>query len=130
MSTTRTLFLPSPSPEDLALWETETRQRVEDGKPPIPPGDTEHGGLNLPGWSIQDFRRWRDQVTVEARAGAHSLTTPQDFAREHGIHPPVLELSEAESMLLELAEYRRQNQTESDISQEAKPDGNPQKNAK
>ena len=108
---TRTLFLPSPTTEELAQWQVETVERVESNKPVLPPGDTDSGGINLPGWSIQQFRTWRDLVAREARSGAN-LTTPQEYARVHGIHPPVVEVPESEALLAELAAFRR-GQTES-----------------
>jgi hypothetical protein len=112
---TRTLFLPNPTPDEISQWDTETRQRVEDGQLPIPPGDNENS-VNLPGWDVTQYRQWRDLVKEEARSGA-PLTTPQQYAQHHGIHPPVVELAEGEAILTELAEWRRQNATETSDKQ-------------
>jgi hypothetical protein len=107
---TQTLFLPNPTPDEISQWDAETRQRVEDGLLPIPPGDNENS-VNLPGWDVTQYRQWRDLVAQEARSGA-TLTTPQHYAKQHGINPPVVEVPEAAAILTELAEWRRQNATE------------------
>jgi hypothetical protein len=108
---TQTLFLPNPTPDEISQWDTETRQRVEDGRLPIPPGDNENS-VHLPGWTLTQYRQWRDLVSDEVRRGDAALTTPQHYAKQHGINPPVVEVTEAAAILAELAEWRRQNTTE------------------
>jgi hypothetical protein len=113
---TKTLFLPTPTPDEISQWDQETRQRVEDGMLPIPPGDNENS-VNLPGWDITQYRLWRDLVSGEVRRGDAVLTTPQHYAKQQGINPPVVEVSEGEAILTELAEFRRQNATENSDKQ-------------